>query len=146
VGGPPSERPWNIGEFIMNKINLVSTVLLASWDRPGSLVCTPLKSEEFLSILNDADEVINFCGHPITTVKIREAGVTIPDQLMQLDKDGEVKINNFTKKPQGAFWDGHGVAVAARPKAGVRGSAAAGDTNVSSLDELEFMRFEFIAD
>ena len=130
----------------MNKINLVSTVLLADWSKTGNLKCTPLKSEEFLSILNDADEVTNFCGHPITTAKIREAGVTIPDQLMQLDKDGNVKINNFTKRPQGGFWDGIGTAVAARPKAGVRGSVSAGDTNVSSLDELEFMRFEFIAD
>ena len=123
-------------------INLVSTALVADWTVAGSLVCTPLTSEQFAEVINSADEVRNFCGHPATTNVLNASGLNIPAQLVVTDSEGNPVLNRFGS-PQGQFWDGVGVAVAARPRGGVRAAAQTGDTEVS-LNDLEFLQFEFI--
>jgi hypothetical protein len=125
---------------VMKTINLVSTALVADWTKKGSLVCTPLTSEQFVSLVKNA-EIKNFCGHPATTEILNNSGLNIPDQIIQLNPDGSPKKNSHGF-PQGAFWNGVGLAVAARPKGGVR--AAVHDTLVNNLDELEFLQFQFI--
>jgi len=126
----------------MEKI-IVSTVVLSDWSKTGRIVCKPLTAEEFAQEIKTADKIINYCGHPATTDLLRESGLQIPPQKLVYEADGVTpKLNNFGK-PQGAFWNGEGTAIAARPKAGVRGAAANGDTQVSSLDSLEFIMFSF---
>lgn len=129
----------------MEKINLVSTALVADWTKKGVLICTPLTSDEFAEVIINANEVVNFCGHPATTKLLKDSGLAIPDQLLQYNADGSTKIN-LQGGSQGAFWNGQGIAVAARPKGGVRASTATGDTLVSSLNQLEFLQFEFLID
>ena len=93
-------------------------------------------------VINSADKINNFCGHPKTTELLKKSGLKIPEQLIKKDKSGKVVLNHFNK-PQGEFWDGNGIAVAARPRGGVRASVQDGDTEVSSLEDLEFLQFEF---
>ena len=93
-------------------------------------------------VFNNADEVRNFCGHPATTDVLNASGLNIPSQLIVTDSEGNPVLNRFGS-PQGQFWNGVGVAVAARPRGGVRAAAQTGDTEVS-LDGLEFLQFEFI--
>ena len=126
-----------------NIINIVSTALVADWTIKGSLVCTPLTAKEFSASINRADQINNFCGHPATTKLLNEGGLSIPPQLLVYEADGTTPKKNAQGFPQGAFWNGQGVAVAARPKGGVRG-AQTGDTVVSTLEQLEFLQFEFV--
>jgi len=70
----------------------------------------------------------NYSSHPVTSKILRENGVVVPDQ--ELTADGKNK-----------FWDGNGYALAARPRGGVRAAAQVGDTQISSLDELELILF-----
>ena len=130
----------------MKKLNLVSTVILSDWSVSGKLVCSPLTSNEFANLINSAENILNYCGHPETTNKLKESGLNIPDQLVKKDNNGNVILHPKFKTPQGEFWDGKGLAIAARPKNGVRNAANTGDTIINSLDELEFIKFEFIAD
>jgi len=130
----------------MKTLNIVSTALVADWSKKGKLICTPLTADEFVKTVKSAEEIKNFCGHPKTTAALNESGLNIPPQLTKKDKNGEPILHPKFGTPQGEFWDGNGVAVAARPKGGVRSAAAQGDTEVSRLDDLEFLMFEFISE
>ena len=124
-------------------INLTSTAVIPNWNKQGSLICTPLTSEKFSEIIKNSDKIYNFCGHPSTTELLKKSGLSIPDQLLQY-VDGKVKLHPKFKTPMGAFWDGIGIGIAARPRGGIRSAATNGDTELSSLDQLEFLRFEFV--
>jgi hypothetical protein len=58
----------------------------------------------------------NLCGHPPTLAALAEVCPTLP------------------APERGAFWDGEGLAVAIRPRGGVRGAAQSGDTPVTLAD------------
>jgi len=125
------------------KINIVSTALVADWSLKGSLICTPLSADEFVAIVGNAKELENFCGHPETTKTLNDSGIKIPAQTMRLDSEGNSILHPKFKTPMGDFWDGKGIAVAARPRGGVRNTSVEGDTKINSLDNLEFLMFEF---
>ena len=59
----------------------------------------------------------NLCGHPVTIGVLKDIYPGLPNQ-------------------EKAFWNGEGEALAIRPKGGVRGASATGDTQVT-LDDLE---------
>jgi len=93
------------------KYSLLSTVVAPSFLNQTIRVWE-LTKDEFLEKLKSVS--INFCGHPVTNAVLREHVPTLP----------------FTIR--GAFWNGEGHALAARPKGG--------DTQVT-IDKLEFVEF-----
>ena len=102
----------------MTEFTLVSTIVA-----PAFTDCTisvkALTAEAFADLLPHVTK--NMCGHPLTIAALTEAFPNLPPQ-------------------ERGFWDGRGVALAARPKGGVRGAVASGDTAVS-LADLEFVEF-----
>jgi hypothetical protein len=108
--------------FIMQKVTLVSTVVLPRF--PGAGESFRLEGfgptrEQVQNLLQRVE--VNYCGHPATVEALRSVAPDLPD-------------------PVKGFWDGKGIALAARPKGGVRGAAATGDTQVS-FEDLEFAVF-----
>lgn len=101
-----------------NKIVLTSTVVVPSFESQVVDV-TNLTKEGFITMLSKVSE--NYCGHPITIGVLKKHCPTLPEK-------------------NGQFWDGVGLALAARPKAGVRGASTNGDTEVT-IDDLEFCMF-----
>lgn len=65
----------------------------------------------------------NLCGHPVTDGVLRSIYPSLP-------------------APERAFWDGTGVGLAVRPRGGVRGAQASGDTQVT-LNDLEAVLVEW---
>jgi hypothetical protein len=102
-------------------IYLLSTVVAPSF-KSATIKVTELTRDEFLLALAGVN--VNLCGHPATIQVLRQHFPTLPE-------------------PQKAFWQGDGIALAARPKGGVRGASVAGDTPVT-IDELEFCKIEYI--
>lgn len=102
------------------KTYLLSTVVAPSFVT-ATITVTNLTRDEFLFHLTQVD--VNLCGHPVTSRILREVCPTLPEQ-------------------QKAFWQGDGLAIAARPRGGVRGASVNGDTQVS-LEDLEFCRIEY---
>jgi hypothetical protein len=101
---------------------LLSTVVAPSF-RSATLRIEELTSEQFSELLAQVDT--NLCGHPVTNQALRQIRPDLPE-------------------PQKAFWQGDGIAIAARPKGGVRGASVTGDTPVT-LDDLEFCRITYEA-
>jgi len=99
---------------------LLSTVVAPSF-KSARLEIRELTRDEFLARLKLVD--VNLCGHPLTNQVLREVCPTLPE-------------------PQKAFWQGDGIAIAARPRGGVRGASANGDTKVT-LDDLEFCELKY---
>jgi hypothetical protein len=102
------------------KTYLLSTVVAPSF-ASAMITVTDLTRDEFLSHLAQVD--VNLCGHPVTNQVLREVCRTLPEPCKE-------------------FWQGDGIAIAARPRGGVRGARVNGDAQVS-LDDLEFCRIEY---
>lgn len=102
----------------MNKVSFALTSTVVAPFSPCKVVVAPLTTEQFKELC--ALVTHNFCGHPITLQKLQDAGVELPTAQ------------------KGQFWDMKGIALAARPKGGVRGSA---EVELNALDELEFCAF-----
>jgi len=105
-----------------NKITLVSTVVLPRFPKEGEafrLEGFGPTREQVLNMLQRVE--VNYCGHPATVEALKAICPDLP-------------------APVKGFWDGKGIALAARPKGGVRGAAASGDTQVT-FDDLEFVVF-----
>jgi len=65
----------------------------------------------------------NLCGHPVTDKVLREICPSLP-------------------APERGFWDGSTLGLAIRPKGGVRGAQAGGDTECTLVDlEAVFVRW-----
>lgn len=96
-------------------VYLLSTVVAPSFET-ATIHVVEISQEEFLADLPKID--VNLCGHPVTNQVLRAACPSLPE-------------------PEKKFWQGDGIAYAARPKGGVRGAQQTGDTQVS-LDDLEF--------
>lgn len=96
-------------------LTLLSTVVAPAFTA-GSLDLSPRDGQDLVDLLSQVDR--NLCGHPATNAMLRAVCPTLP-------------------APERAFWDGSSIGLAVRPKGGVRGTAAAGDTQVSSLSDLE---------
>jgi hypothetical protein len=99
---------------------LLSTVVAPSF-KSARLEIRELTRDEFIARLGLV--TTNLCGHPVTNRVLRDVCPTLPE-------------------PQKAFWQGDGVAIAARPRGGVRGASVTGDTPVS-LDDLEFCELKY---
>lgn len=101
-------------------ISLLSTIVA-----PAFTDCTirvqALHRDEFLVLLAAAEQ--NYCGHPLTWAVLAPHTTDLP------------------AAERGKFWDGTGIAIAARPKGGVRNATVNGDTQVT-LADLEFCMFE----
>jgi hypothetical protein len=94
-------------------ITLLSTVVAPSFT-DGTLILIPVKErEELKKALGNVGK--NFCGHPVTDRVLRELCPTLPT-------------------PEKGFWDGTTTGLAIRPKGGVRGAQASGDTIVTLAD------------
>ena len=101
-------------------ITLLSTVVAPTF-QSGELSIIAVGKEELPDLLGRVNR--NLCGHPITNKVLREVCPTLPENKRE-------------------FWDGHSLALAARPKGGVRKSSEDGDTQVT-LDDLEFALVEY---
>lgn len=97
---------------------LCSTVVVPSFCSQ-TLRVEALTPEQFRELLSGVTR--NLCGHPVTNAVLCAECPTLP---------------GFEK----AFWNGEGVALAARPRGGVRGASQSGDTQVTFSD-LEFCKF-----
>lgn len=106
----------------MTNIYLLSTVVAPSF-RDAVLEITELTQENFLLLLAQVN--VNLCGHPVTNQVLRDACPTLPE-------------------PKKEFWSGDAIAIAARPRGGVRGASANGDT-VVTLADMEFCKIEYRA-
>ena len=98
-------------------LTLCSTVVVPTFAN-ATVRIEPLTADEFRALLPHVQH--NLCGHPVTQAVLTAEYPGLP----QAEK---------------AFWNGDGVALAARPRGGVRGGAA-GDTQVAFTD-LEFCKF-----
>jgi len=99
---------------------LLSTVVAPSF-RSATLRIEELTCEQFAELLAQVNT--NLCGHPATNAVLRQIRPDLPE-------------------PVKAFWQGDGVAIAARPRGGVRGASVVGDTPVS-LDDLELCKITY---
>lgn len=106
-----------------SEIFLLSTVVAPAFVS-GSLILIHLSKEELVGYLKEVKPGNNFCGHPAT--------------------------NNFLKKiigelpePTRGFWNGDGIGIAVRPKNGVRGAAAQGDTTINNFSDMEWIMIKF---
>ena len=97
-------------------ITLLSTVVAPSFE-DGRLTITSLLREDTI-IAALAAVTRNLNGHPLTDAALRAVCPSLP-------------------APERAFWDGSTLALAVRPKGGVRAAASNGDTAVT-IDDLEF--------
>ena len=95
---------------------LLSTVVAPTFGITGQLHLTPVSTKDLPALLGGVTR--NLCGHPLTDAILRAACPWLPAQ-------------------ERAFWDGNTTGLAVRPRGGVRGAQAAGDTAVSCLDHLE---------
>jgi hypothetical protein len=96
---------------------LLSTIVAPSFES-AVIDVIALSKEEFLELLQQVTD--NLCGHPVTNAMLRAEHPSLPE-------------------PEKRFWRGDGVAIAARPRGGVRGASVTGDTQVT-LDDMEFAR------
>lgn len=102
----------------MNQISFALTSTVVAPFTPCKLLVAALTADEF-RVLCEA-VTANFCGHPTTLEKLASANLELP-------------------APQkGQFWNMKGIALAARPKGGVRGAA---EVELNALDQLEFCAF-----
>ena len=108
----------------MCEVTLVSTVVAPVFSS-GRLELEKLTTERLISLLPYVHR--NLCGHPVTDKVLREMCPYLP-------------------VPERAFWDGYGPALAVRPKGGVRNARAEGDTEVTTINELEAVLFRWIAE
>ena len=95
-------------------MHLISTVVAPSFTS-GTLVVHAVDHNKLADLLGQV--TVNLHGHAATVDVLRTLCPTIPEA-----KRG--------------FWDGTGTALAVRPRGGVRGASANGDTAVT-LDDLE---------
>lgn len=95
-------------------ITLLSTVVAPSFSA-GALVLTPVYADQLPGFLRGVTR--NLCGHPVTVGVLRELCPTLPEA-------------------ERGFWDGSTVGLAVRPRGGVRGAGATGDTAVT-VEDLE---------
>lgn len=101
-----------------NQISFALTSTVIAPFQPCKLLVAQLTADEFRVLCEGVTQ--NFCGHPVTLQHLASAGVELPE-------------------PQkGQFWDMRGIAIAARPKGGVRGAA---EVEIDALSELEFCAF-----
>lgn len=102
----------------MSKITLVSTVVAPVF-ADGRLVMSAVTPSDLPALLSAVKD--NYCGHPITDAVLRAIYPELPE-------------------PVRAFWNGEGIALAVRPKGGVRQAQAEGDT-VVSINDIEAVLF-----
>jgi len=107
----------------MSDLTLVSTVVAPKF-ASGRLELTAVDREYLLTLLKRVTR--NLCGHPVTDGVLRAVCPSLP-------------------QPERAFWAGEGHALAVRPKGGVRGAQAEGDTQVT-IEDLEAVLFTWIAE
>jgi hypothetical protein len=101
---------------------LISTIVCPTFQLGTLRVGRPITDPELLrKLLSHVWR--NFSGHPKTTAVLRTVYPEIPD------KDELHK-----------FWTGTGVAIAARPRGGVRNASQNGDTEVT-ISDLEIVPF-----
>jgi hypothetical protein len=105
-----------------NQITLVSTVVAPKFGN-GRLELTAVDREYLLTLLPCVTR--NLCGHPVTDTVLRQECPTLPE-------------------PERAFWNGEGLALAVRPRGGVRGARQEGDTAVT-LEDVEAVLFRWEA-
>jgi hypothetical protein len=98
----------------MPQVTLLSTVVAPAFVA-GELTLVPVPPEALPEALALVGR--NLCGHPVTDGVLRDAYPNLP-------------------APERAFWDGTTLGLAVRPKSGVRGAQASGDTEVG-LSDLE---------
>ncbi len=94
------------------KITLLSTVVAPAFVA-GTLSLEPVAPADLAGRLVEVDR--NLCGHPVTDRVLREVYPRLP-------------------AAERAFWDGSTPGLAVRPRGGVRGAQANGDTQVSLAD------------
>lgn len=99
-------------------VTLLSTVVAPAF-RSGTLTLTPVQINADLL----RQVTANFCGHPVTDSVLRA-------------------IERWLPAPVRGFWDGTGLGLAIRPRGGIRGAQASGDTEVG-LDDLEAVLVEW---
>lgn len=93
-------------------ITLLSTVVAPAFAQ-GSIDISPVDAEQLPALLAQVSR--NLCGHPVTDTVLRAIYPALPALVRE-------------------FWDGRGVALAVRPRGGVRGSTKEGDTPVTLAD------------
>lgn len=99
----------------MGNLTLLSTVVAPHFGS-GTLRLIAVPTAELPQLLEGVTR--NLCGHPVTDALLRAACPVLPPQ-------------------ERAFWDGSTTGLAVRPRGGVRGAQAAGDTAVAGLQLLE---------
>jgi hypothetical protein len=100
-----------------SSITLVSTVVAPTFAR--GVISIDKTVTDLTVILPHVTR--NLCGHPLTNEVLKSIHTDLP-------------------APEKGFWDGKGIALAVRPKGGVRGAAQTGDTKVGMVD-LEAVLF-----
>lgn len=101
----------------MKSITLCSTVVVPSFD-DAMVTIRKMTKKEFVAALKKVTR--NLCGHPVTSAVLRAACPTLPES-------------------ERAFWNGDGIAIAARPKGGVR-NGRENEAQIT-IDDLEFCKF-----
>lgn len=101
-------------------VTLLSTAVVPHFEA-GLLRVEPLDPQHLPTVLRRVTR--NLCGHPATIAMLRELCPTLPE-------------------PERGVWDGTGIAVAVRPRGGVRGG---GDVQVTIAD-LEVAVVKWIPD
>lgn len=107
----------------MGSITLVSTVVAPVF-ASGRLHLEVVDRNYLLQLLPLVSR--NLCGHPITDSVLRAVCPSLP-------------------QPERAFWNGEGLALAVRPRGGIRNARAEGDTEVT-LAEVEAVLFRWEQD
>ncbi len=104
-------------------ITLVSTVVAPVF-KSGMLELTEVDRNYLLVLLPRVTR--NLCGHPITDSVLRALCPALP-------------------QPERAFWNGEGLALAVRPRGGVRAARQEGDTEVT-IEDIEAVLFRWEQD
>jgi len=99
----------------MQGTTLLSTVVAPRFGT-GTLYLLEIPAEKLPGYL--AEVTRNLCGHPVTDGVLRAVCPSLP-------------------APERAFWDGADPGLAVRPRGGVRGAQANGDTQVAGLEQVE---------
>lgn len=101
-------------------LTLLSTVVAPAFVA-GRLELRPLGADALCVKLQEVTR--NLCGHPVTNEVLRRLAPDLPEA-------------------ERGFWDGSGLAIAVRPRGGVRASTTEGDTAVTLADlEACFVRW-----
>jgi len=106
-----------------SEIFLLSTVVAPAFVS-GMIILTSLSKEELVGYLKEVKPGNNLCGHPVTNNLLKRMVPELPE-------------------PNRGFWKGSGIGIAVRPKHGVRGAAANGDTYINNISDLEWVMIKF---